>query len=380
MFARRQFLVLGLIATISCAGQVPAPYTPPQDSGRSCPAGEVSCDETGFAVKICADDNLTFSLVPCADGQFCRDGTYQDQVCEPDQNLCVGRAVAQCDALGSGYVENAGTNCEAAGLWCRDGACVQELCEPACTEDEYCAPEGRCHDKVCEPGARVCTGNVAELCDDLGAEVIESDDCDEGGRVCRDGRCAPIDCGDGIVDEGETCDDGNDVDVDECTNACQPARSGDGIVQTGVEQCDDGNDDEGDACTPDGFRMGQLEYTAGRDCAAIKPALPESTDGVYWIRPDGEGPLQARCDMTTDRGGWTKIVGQDVPNAFCGESCQRQGLQTQCGPWQLGFDGYTQFVPEVVECSAQRVRVQHRYRNAEGVVLRLVFDLGHVIN
>jgi cysteine-rich repeat protein len=54
-------------------------------------------------------------------------------------------------------------------------------------------------------------------------------------------------CGDGIVDPGEECDDGNDIDDDECTNACTLPACGDGIVQAG-EECDDGNDDDTDAC------------------------------------------------------------------------------------------------------------------------------------
>ena len=36
-------------------------------------------------------------------------------------------------------------------------------------------------------------------------------------------------------------DDGNEVDTDACTNACELASCGDGIIQTGVETCDDAN-------------------------------------------------------------------------------------------------------------------------------------------
>jgi cysteine-rich repeat protein len=55
-------------------------------------------------------------------------------------------------------------------------------------------------------------------------------------------------CGNGIVDIGETCDDGNTNENDACLSDCQPARCGDGSVQTGVEQCDDGNAVENDGC------------------------------------------------------------------------------------------------------------------------------------
>jgi cysteine-rich repeat protein len=46
----------------------------------------------------------------------------------------------------------------------------------------------------------------------------------------------------------ELCDDGNDIDTDACTNACEPATCGDGIVHEGVEECDDGNQVDGDGC------------------------------------------------------------------------------------------------------------------------------------
>lgn len=58
-------------------------------------------------------------------------------------------------------------------------------------------------------------------------------------------------CGDRFVDPMEQCDDGNDVDTDTCTNACQTALCGDGIVHAGAEECDDGNVQDSDGCTSD---------------------------------------------------------------------------------------------------------------------------------
>ena len=59
-------------------------------------------------------------------------------------------------------------------------------------------------------------------------------------------------CGNGELDTGEACDDGNREDGDVCTNACEVARCGDGVLHVGVEACDDGadNSDTG-ACTSD---------------------------------------------------------------------------------------------------------------------------------
>lgn len=77
-------------------------------------------------------------------------------------------------------------------------------------------------------------------------ETTESETTD-----CPDCPDHPLDseCGDGVVDDGEACDDGNDVDTDACTNSCNVAVCGDGIVHVGVEQCEDGNDIDGDGCT-----------------------------------------------------------------------------------------------------------------------------------
>lgn len=52
-------------------------------------------------------------------------------------------------------------------------------------------------------------------------------------------------CGDGIVQSalGEQCDDGNNIDNDDCTNACLWSKlpeCGDGVIQPDYEQCDAG--------------------------------------------------------------------------------------------------------------------------------------------
>ena len=45
-------------------------------------------------------------------------------------------------------------------------------------------------------------------------------------------------------------------------------------------------------------------------CMDILTANPEAEDGLYFVDPEGNGEaVEVYCDMTTDSGGWTRVLG-----------------------------------------------------------------------
>ena len=102
-------------------------------------------------------------------------------------------------------------------------------------DDTDCSAALECQGQLCPNGVQ----NIGEGCDD--GNMVDTDACT---NTCQRARC-----GDGIIQAGtETCDDGNTVNTDACTNTCQAARCGDSIVGPG-EQCDDGNMVNNDGCS-----------------------------------------------------------------------------------------------------------------------------------
>ncbi|EKD42392.1 MAG: hypothetical protein ACD_73C00180G0002 [uncultured bacterium] len=125
-----------------------------------------------------------------------------------------------------------------------DGAVVNDL-EGASGLGAYVssAVAGRSNLPLTALSAAIDAGQLA-TCDN-GDQLVSED-----AGTCDMGAIEYGVCGDGSLLFGEACDDGNAVDTDACTNACQSAACGDGILwATGGELCDDGNVTDGDGCS-----------------------------------------------------------------------------------------------------------------------------------
>ncbi|MEC7985948.1 MAG: LamG-like jellyroll fold domain-containing protein, partial [Myxococcota bacterium] len=108
------------------------------------------------------------------------------------------------------------------------------------------------------------------------------------------------------------------------TETC-PEEDLDGDGTSAWEDCDDNNP----AVTTG--PSGGGAYCPGIDCEQILDDGYSNGDGTYWIDPLGSGAFEVHCDMTTDGGGWTRVVQGDYATDNCPNGWTRSsGLTTVC--------------------------------------------------
>jgi hypothetical protein len=119
--------------------------------------------------------------------------------------------------------------------------------------------------------------------------------------------------------------------------ACTVARAGTlRFVAGNLELCDGASADwrrVALALTADG----STQARAARDCRTLHAEFPLLTTSTYWIDPDGDSDTAdafvARCDMSTDGGGWTVVTNNhngDTEPSGCVPRLATTGAQV-CG-------------------------------------------------
>lgn len=249
---------------------------------------------------------------------LCADGSEAGQDCTSPQN-CNARAEEFCSGVGSTVAqeETGAPSCEDPGddtdpnLVCPGGAvgngCLIFICNNGCGTDGRCEGDdvgvqiftengscgatldGRCGqiDVVLDPrvdspdpGFQCVKGGNQNTCNlpacnwECGDGVVDfNEECDDGNNI-NDDECSNActtntpdpSCGDGNLDAGEECDDGNSDDSDGCRNDCTLPSCGDGVIDTG-EECDDGNSVNDDECT-NNCTIPTVEVECGDPCSS----------------------------------------------------------------------------------------------------------------
>ena len=300
-------------ACVACSTCTPGQYqtaacTPTQDTG--CNACTI-CGAGKFQTAACGGSNDT----TCSNCSVCGAGQYQTAACGGTANT----VCASCATCGAGQYET--------------GACGgtnNRVCSPCttCTTGQY-------ETSACTPT----TNRTCATCATCGAGQFQVAACGTTTNtvcatcgVCSAGQYRAQACGattDTICLPCSTCNAGQ-YRTAACTSTantvcatCSTCPVGQFVVtacglttDTVCAACDA----HCDACTGTGIctacaagyaLLGGGCVSTGTTCLGIHTANPTAPDGAYQLDPDAGSSANAffaYCDMTTDGGGWMKIL------------------------------------------------------------------------
>ena len=222
-------------------------------------------------------------------------------------------AFCACNAgfTGDGYICAATNDCNTGSVVCAaEATCAEDAGVWTCSCGSGYTGDGLTCSDVDE-----CAGGDSPPC---GANASCTNTA--GGYSC--------DCNNGYAGDGLSCSD-----VDECaagTANCSGNATCNNTVGSFTCTCNGGYTGSGQTCTLDtvvfdGPILRWPDGTTAKFCrdylsAAGVAHAPYTADGLYWIDPDGAGTaygeLAVYCDMTTDGGGWTRVMSAAWPHVF----------------------------------------------------------------
>ncbi len=226
--------------------------------------------------------------------------------------------IADCEAP-SGYVEDA-TDCDDDDEDINPG--VQELCDEV---------DNDCDGDTDEDDALDVTTWYADTDGDGFGDANSTDEaCEQPSNY---------------VNDDQDCDDGDEDINPDATEVCDSADN----------DCDGDTDEDEEV-------LGEDSACPGVDCADILSARTSATDGAYWIDPDGNGALEAYCDMSTDSGGWTLVMKQAAGSGY--------GSPLAVGTW-TGWSTSGQLLNETDATLADANMVNAAYSTLTATDLRM---------
>ena len=268
-------------------------------AGTSNCASHADCTNTPASFTCACRSGFTGDGVVCSACTTCAAGRYATAVCTATTDATCAACDADCTAC-TGARQC--TSC-APGRYLAGGVCL--ACATCATGHFLAAPCTATSNAVCH------------TCSTCGAGQYQTAAC----GAASDTACASCSvCGTGQY-QSVACGASNDAACSRCSTcaagqylAATCGSSSDSVCMACDAHCD--------ACTGPGActschagyqAMGGacVVITAGVSCLEILTANPAAPDGTYQLDPDGAAgvaPFLAYCDMTTDGGGWMKIL------------------------------------------------------------------------